>query len=166
MSTKVISGRSQASYHQRHRKPIPVPVLGQALCRRGVLRGLWQHKVIKNYQRQHSDTDHGVDGWLQAKNEISHLIDESLKLKRRRTHKRIARYRETAEQMAQKAEMIKAGTLRAQTLTSGPDGSRMADHVSSVGAQAQTGTPVQEWAIPVTRPRVERAEIRDIYEDQ
>ncbi len=73
---------------------------------------LWQHKVIKNYQRQHFDTDHGVDGWLQAKNEISHLIDESLKLKRTRTHKRIARYRETAEQVAPKAETIEAATLR------------------------------------------------------
>jgi hypothetical protein len=61
-------------------------------------------RFIKNYQRQHFDTDHGVDGWLQAKNEISHLIDESLKLKRTRTHKRIARYRETAEQVAPKAE--------------------------------------------------------------
>ena len=67
---------------------------------------LWQHKVIKNYQRQHSDTDHGVDGWLQAKNEISHLIDESLKLKRTRTHKRIARYRETSEQTPPKAQTI------------------------------------------------------------
>src|ERR1017187_1364864 len=51
---------------------------------------LWQHKVIKNYQRQHFDRDYGVDGWLQAKSEIAHLIDESLKLKRTRTHKRIA----------------------------------------------------------------------------
>ena len=47
---------------------------------------LWQHKVIKNYQRRHFDKDYGVDGWLQAKNEIARLIDESLKLKRTRTH--------------------------------------------------------------------------------
>ena len=59
---------------------------------------LWQHKVIKNYQRHHFDQDYGVDGWLHAKSEIAHLIDESLKLKRTRTHKRIARYRETSEQ--------------------------------------------------------------------
>ncbi len=52
--------------------------------------------------------DDGVDGWLQAKNEISHLIDESLKLKRTRTHKRIARYRETSEQVPAKAETIEA----------------------------------------------------------
>ena len=59
---------------------------------------LWQHKVIKNYERQHYDTDHSVYGWLQAKGEISRLIDESLKLRRTRPHKRIARYRETSEQ--------------------------------------------------------------------
>jgi hypothetical protein len=64
--------------------------------------------------------------------------------------------------MAPRAETIKAETLRAPAPISGPDGSRMADHVSSVGAQAQTGTPVQEWAIPVTSPRF-RAEIGDIY---
>jgi putative transposase len=70
----------------------------------------WQHKVIKNYQRQHSDTDSGVDVLLRAKSEITHSIDESLKLKRTRTHKRIARYRERSEQSPPK----KVSDLRAQ----------------------------------------------------
>jgi putative transposase len=126
---------------------------------------LWQHKVIKNYQRQHSDTDHGVDGWLQAKNEISHLIDESLKLKRTRTHKRIARYRETAEQMAPKAEAIEAATLRTQAPTRAAAGSNVADHGPWVSVQDQAGTPLREWTVPITRPRF-KAEIREIHEDQ
>ena len=121
---------------------------------------LWQHKVIKNYQRQHSDTDNGVDGWLQAKNEISHLIDESLKLKRTRTHKRIARYRETAEQEAPKAEKIEATTLRTMAPTSA-----MEDHTSPVGVQDQTGTSLRGSAALITRPRF-NAEIREIHEDQ
>jgi len=126
---------------------------------------LWQHKVIKNYQRQHFDKDDGVDGWLQAKSEIAHLIDESLKLKRTRTHKRIARYRETSEQAPAKAETIKPVKTRAQTLTSATAESPMTDHISSIGVQEQAGTPIEEWAIPATRPRF-KAEIRDIYEDQ
>jgi putative transposase len=126
---------------------------------------LWQHKVIKNYQRQHSDADRGVDGWLQAKNEISHLIDESLKLKRRRTHKRVARYREASEQMHPKDGTIDPVTLRTKVPTSATEGSHMADHVFSDGVQDQAGTQLREWAIPVTRPRFS-AEIRDIYEDQ
>jgi putative transposase len=126
---------------------------------------LWQHKVIKNYQRQHFDKDDGVDGWLQAKSEISRLIDESLKLKRTRTHKRIARYRETSEQGPAKVETIKPAKTRPRTLTSATTESPMTDHISSIGIQDQPGTPLQEWAIPVTRPRF-KAEIRDIYEDQ
>ncbi len=109
---------------------------------------LWQHKVIKNYQRQHSNNDHGVDGWLQAKKEISHLIEESLKLKHTRTHKRIARYRETAEQVAPKAEMVEATTLR----TKAPTGA-MADHASPVDVQHQTGISLRESAALITRPR-------------
>jgi len=121
---------------------------------------LWQHKVIKNYQRQHSDADHSVDGWLQAKNEISHLIDESLKLKRTRTHKRIARYREAAEQATPKAEKIEAVTLRTKAPTSA-----MADNTFQVGAQGQTGTSLRESAALITRPRF-KEEIREIHEDQ
>jgi putative transposase len=124
---------------------------------------LWQHKVIKNYQRQHFDRDYGVDGWLQAKSEIARLIDESLKLKRTRTHKRIARYREAPEQTPPKANANEPAAIRTRALTS----TTAATHISEspVAIQDQAGTPLQEWAIPVTRPRF-KAEIRDIYEDQ
>jgi hypothetical protein len=121
---------------------------------------LWQHEAIKNYQRLHSDMDHGVDGWLHANNEISHLIDESLKLKRTRTHKRIARYRETAEQVVPKAEKVEAATLRTKAPTSA-----MADHASPVGVQDQTGTSLRESAVLVTRPHF-KAEIGEIHQDQ
>jgi len=117
---------------------------------------LWQHKVIKNYQRQHSDTDHGVDGWLQAKNEISHLIDESLRLKRTRTHKRIARYRETSEQTPPK-------TLRMSAPISATTGSHMADHGSWDSVQDQAGISPQESTEVIIRPRF-KAEIRESHE--
>jgi putative transposase len=126
---------------------------------------LWQHKVIKSYQRQHFDKDYGVDGWLRAKNEIAHLIDESLKLKRTTTHKRIARYRETPEQMPPKAEPTKPANTQSQILTAATAESRMTDHVSSMGLQERADTPLEKWAMPVIRPRF-KAEIRDIYEDQ
>ena len=125
---------------------------------------LWQHKVIKNYQRQHSDTDHGVDGWLQAKNEISHLIDESLKLKCARTHKRIARYRETPEQTPPKTQTIEAAKHRTSTPTIAVAGSQMADRGSWDSVQDQAGIPPQESEVPIIRPRF-KAEIREIHED-
>ncbi|RSL17970.1 putative transposase [Edaphobacter aggregans] len=125
---------------------------------------LWQHKVIKNYQRQHSDTDHGVDGWLQAKNEVSHLIDESLKLKRARTHKRIARYRETPEQKPPKTQMIEATKLRTPAPISATTGSQMVDRGFRDSVQDQAGIPQQESAVPIIRPRF-KAEIREIHED-
>jgi hypothetical protein len=78
---------------------------------------LWQHKVIKNYQRQHSDKDYCVDGWLQAKNEIARLIDESLQLKRTRTHKRIARYREAHEQMSPKVKANEPAAIQMRSVT-------------------------------------------------
>jgi putative transposase len=126
---------------------------------------LWQHKVIKNYQRQHFDKDDGVDGWLQAKDEISREIDACFKLKRTRTHKRIARYRETPGQKPAKAETIKPVKTSPRALTRAITESPMTDQISSVDVQEQRGTPLEEWAIPVTRPRF-KAEIRDLHEDQ
>ena len=126
---------------------------------------LWQHKVIKNYQRQHFDKDDGVDGWSQAKDEISREIDECFKRKRTRTHKRIARYRETSEQAPAKAETIKPVKTRPQTLTSATAESLLTDHIYSVGLQELASTPLEEWATPTTRPRF-KAEIRDLHEDQ
>jgi putative transposase len=123
---------------------------------------LWQHKVIKNYQRQHSDADRGVDGWLQAKSEISRLIDESLKLKRTSTHKRIARYRETAEQGAPKGPIAEP---RTQPRISPTTASRMADPVSSFGVRDQADTSLRAEVVPTIRPRF-KAEIKEIDEDQ
>jgi len=126
---------------------------------------LWQHKAIKNYQRQRSDADHGVDGWLKTKSEIAHLIDESLKLKRTKTRKRVARYRETSEQAQTNAEAIKPVISRSRTMTSSTFEGLTTHHTSSIGAREQAATPIQEWAMPVIRPRF-KAEIRDVYDDQ
>jgi hypothetical protein len=93
---------------------------------------LWQHKVIKNYQRQHSETDQSVHGWLQAKSEISRLIDQSLKLKRTRAHKRIARYRETDEQMPLP---LPNGQLREQRITNATAGIRRVEPMDSGGIE-------------------------------
>jgi putative transposase len=123
---------------------------------------LWQHKVIKNYQRRHSDADQSVHGWLQAKSEISRLIDESLKLKRTRTHKRIARYRETPEKMPFERP---TGEFQAQALTDVTAGGRVVEPLTSVGAKDQASIQLCAQVPPVTRPRF-KAEIRETYEDQ
>jgi putative transposase len=137
-------------------KAYAVPALDQDYAA-GI--SLWQHKVIKNYQRQHSETDLGVHGWLKAKSEIARLIDESLKLKRTRTHKRIARYRETPEQMQPTSE------FQAQVLTNTSAGSRMVETLPPVGYGDQTPTQLHTQVPPVTRPRF-KAEIKEIYEGQ
>jgi putative transposase len=123
---------------------------------------LWQHKVIRNYRRQHSDTDQGVHGWLQAKSEISRLIDESLKLKRTRTHKRIARYRESAERGVPTRPIAEP---RSQPLICKIAASHVADPVSSFGVQDHIGTSLRADVIPVIRPRF-KAEIKEIHEDE
>ena len=78
-----------------------------------------------------------------------------------RTHKRIARYRETSESAPAKVETISPVTSRPQILTTTTAEGRMSGDISSVSLQEQAGTPLEEWAIPVTRPRF-KAEIRDI----
>jgi putative transposase len=123
---------------------------------------LWQHKAIKNYHRQHFDTNYGIDGWLQAKNEISRLIDESLKLRRMKTRKRIARYRETSEQTPPNGPMVGS---RTQAVASATAGNRMADQVSSHDVHYQAEAWLGGEAVSISRPRF-KAEIRDIYEDQ
>jgi putative transposase len=123
---------------------------------------LWQHKVIRNYQRQHSDIDPGVKGWLQAKGEIASLIDESLSLKRKRTHKRIARYQEASEQITPTRS---SGELQVQSMITSPRGSRRIDPVASVVANDHAAVRWQEESMPIVRPRF-KAEIREVYEDQ
>jgi putative transposase len=140
-------------------KAYSVPALDQDYAA-GI--SLWQHKVIKNYRRQHSEMDQSVDGWLQAKGDISRLIDESLKLKRTRTHKRIARYREVSEQMHSKAPIVETGM---QTVISKSVGNPLADHVSSFGVEDKAGTSLRAEVTPAIRPRF-KAEIRNVYEDQ
>jgi putative transposase len=142
-------------------KAYAVPALD---CEYASGMSLWQHKVIKNYQRQHFDRDYGVDGWLQAKNEIARLIDESVKLKPARTHKRIARYRETPEQAPAKAETIKSAAVRIQARTNRTAATQVSDDASPDAFQNEAGAQLEEW-VPVARPRF-KAEIRDIYEDQ
>jgi putative transposase len=140
-------------------KAYSVPALNQDYAA-GI--SLWQHKVIRNYQRQHSDIDRGVKGWLQAKGEIARLIEESLRLKRIRTHKRIARYREASEQMSSAGP---SGELQAQSLMKKTAGSRRVDPVASVVVNDHASMPRYEEPMPIVRPRF-KAEIREVYEDQ
>lgn len=121
---------------------------------------LWQHKVIKNYQRKHSDSDQNLDGWLQAKSEISRLIDESLNMQRARAHKRIARYREVPEELSLKPS---TNELEAQTSRATNAGSRTAKPVAPIDAENQSPIPLRTQIPPFTRPRF-KAEIREIYD--
>jgi len=54
--------------------------------------GLFQHRVIRRYQKQHASLKPGPDGWLQAKEEIVEIIESETRLKRKRSNKRVARW--------------------------------------------------------------------------
>jgi putative transposase len=57
----------------------------------------WQHQIFLKYHARHSDVNKGADGWLQARETISRLIEKDLDLKRHRSRKRIGRYLEDCE---------------------------------------------------------------------
>jgi len=54
--------------------------------------GLFQHRVIRRYQKRHASLEPGPDGWLQAKEEIVEIIESETRLKRKRSNKRVARW--------------------------------------------------------------------------
>ena len=54
--------------------------------------GLFQHKVIRHYQKRHASLEPSPDGWLQAKEEIVEIIESETRLKRKRSNKRVARW--------------------------------------------------------------------------
>jgi putative transposase len=55
---------------------------------------LWQHNVIKRWQARDPNLGTGPDGWLQAKEDIAQLIEQDFQTKRRKTRKRVARFKE------------------------------------------------------------------------
>jgi len=57
--------------------------------------GLFQHRVIRRYQKRHASLESGPDGWLQAKKEIVEIIENETRLKRKRSNKRVARWRDS-----------------------------------------------------------------------
>jgi putative transposase len=54
--------------------------------------GLFQHRVIRRYQKRHASLKSSPDGWLQAKEEIVEIIENETRLKRKRSNKRVARW--------------------------------------------------------------------------
>lgn len=58
---------------------------------------LWQHNVIKRWQAKDPNLGTGPDGWLQAKEDIAQLIEQDFQLKRRKTRKRVARFKEDSK---------------------------------------------------------------------
>ena len=54
--------------------------------------GLFQHRVIRSYQKRHASLEASPDGWLQAKEEIVEIIESEMRLKRKRSNKRVARW--------------------------------------------------------------------------
>lgn len=53
---------------------------------------LFQHRVIRRYQKRHASMKSSPDGWLQAKEEIVEIIENETRLKRKRSNKRVARW--------------------------------------------------------------------------
>ena len=76
-------------------EPIKVPALRSDYA---IGMGLWQHKVVRRYQLMNRHINANADGWLQAKEEIAQIIANELRLNRKRTHKRVARYQKAGNQ--------------------------------------------------------------------
>jgi putative transposase len=65
---------------------------------------LWQHNVIKRWQARDPNLGTGPDGWLQAKEDIAQLIEQDFQLKRQKTRKRVARFKEDTKRNQQQAK--------------------------------------------------------------
>jgi putative transposase len=65
---------------------------------------LWQHNVIKRWQAKDPNLGTGPDGWLQAKEDIAQLIEQDFQLKRRKTRKRVARFKEDTKRNQHQAK--------------------------------------------------------------
>lgn len=74
---------------------------------------LWLHDICRSYASKHfKKTD--VYSYARAKTEIREIIEKELKLKRRKSNAKVARYNDTNQQSAAKApaEGKKAGTVK------------------------------------------------------
>ena len=63
--------------------------------------GLFQHRVIRSYQKRHASLEPSPDGWLQAKEEIVEIIESETQLKRKRSNKRVARWGDSKSAVGQ-----------------------------------------------------------------
>jgi putative transposase len=77
--------------HPQTPNPIRVPAIRFDYAN-GI--SLWQHKVIRQYQLKAGHFLDNPDGWLDAKEEIASIIAKELRLKRKTSHKRIARFQQ------------------------------------------------------------------------
>lgn len=66
---------------------------------------LWLHERLQDYQSSHPDLSTGPDGWLEAKDRLERLVEEDFQLKKRRTRKAQARFREDSKAASQKREL-------------------------------------------------------------
>lgn len=93
-----------------------VPALDQSYAA-GI--SLWQHKTIKHWQAQHSDSNKGLTGLLQARETIARLIEEDFGLKRTRSRKRIARYIEGSERAPMQPRTSETTSRASQAVNTG-----------------------------------------------
>ena len=66
---------------------------------------LWLHERLQGYQANHPDLSTGPDGWLEAKDRLERLVEEDFQLKKRRTRKAQARFREDSKAASQKRQL-------------------------------------------------------------
>jgi putative transposase len=98
---------------------------------------LWQHKVIKRWQARDPNLGTGPDGWLQAKEDISQLIEQDFQLKRRKTRKRVARYKEDTKRNQHQAPLR---DVESEWPSSGPlglEGASSKDHSLATSLPAE-----------------------------
>jgi hypothetical protein len=69
---------------------------------------LWLHERLQDYQSSHPDLSTGPDGWLEAKDRLERVVEEDFQLKKRRTRKAQAQFREDSKAASQKKQLAEA----------------------------------------------------------
>ncbi len=90
-----------------HQGYIEVPALNQAYAS-GLT--LWLHNICRSFAKQHyKKVD--VYSYALAKTEIREIVENELKLKRKKSNAKVARYKDTNQQSAAKSNTVKAAKM-------------------------------------------------------
>jgi putative transposase len=87
---------------------------------------LWQHEVISKWNRQNADADEGEPDRLRAREKMDRMVHDDSALKRNRSSKRVARYREASEEASVKTAGSKMKLFQPDALANASGSNRTA----------------------------------------